>query len=178
MGPIRAKSGGEPAFAPIADDPRGQMQVLDQDILIALEARAHRRVGAQHHLLRDGQPLARGSASAFATARPGRAVHSRLAGPLHPGWRQLWRPRWQALQPRDLILESLVPGSQGEGLGAELIKLAEQPGNQIAQLGPGEVVERCIVGPSHPPLESHRAGSEQTLRPGICPACDSVLVSP
>ena len=99
--------GGQPALAAVADDPRREDQILDDEVLVALEDRPLRRLGeTDDGLLGDGQP---GGLGPFGGAGPLRIrVASRPGRPLQsaggdPG------PRLETLEAGDLVFEELYP---------------------------------------------------------------------
>ena len=110
----RAPVRRQPALPAIADHPRHQQQILDDDVLISLEARPGRRRCRQHALFPDYQAIPLGAAPTPAL-RLARRLR-RLARFLHPGRLQL-RPRRQPLQPANLLPESGVLRPQPQHLG-------------------------------------------------------------
>ena len=118
----RPAVGRQPALAAVADDPRLQAQLLDHEVLVALEPRAGRRADRQHSLFVDH---ALGDRAALRPLGLGaRRWPPRRA--LHPRRLQLG-PSLQSLEPGDLLLERRV-------LIAQPDHLAEQLGHQPAQL--------------------------------------------
>jgi hypothetical protein len=90
--------GGQPALAAEADDLRAQHQILDQDVLVALEAGAGGDVGREDALLGDGQPVGLAAADA---AGPRLARRLGLGALLHAARLQLG-PALHALELGDL----------------------------------------------------------------------------
>jgi hypothetical protein len=91
--------GGQPALAAQADHVRAQHQVLDEEVLVTLEARAGRDLRRRDDpLLVDGEPPDLAALGTAAPALPGRLGLGRLfhAARLHLG------PALQALERRDL----------------------------------------------------------------------------
>jgi hypothetical protein len=149
----------QPALTAVADGLGAQHQILDQEILVALEPRAGRCRGlddlvldghARHHL-----------AAAAALVRVTGGL--RLAGPLHPARFQLGAA-FQAFEPRDLLALRRYGALQ-------LRHLAQQLDDQRLQFGRREGIE--VSGRGHP-----RSGSEPTAsgkrnplgRHGFCPS--------
>ena len=69
----------QPALAAVADHPRHQQQILDDDVLIALEARPGRRRCRQHALLANHQAIPLGTAPTLALWLARRLRRRRLA---------------------------------------------------------------------------------------------------
>ena len=79
--------GGQPALAAEADHVRAQHQVLDQEVLVALEARAGGDVRLDDPLLVDGEPLGL-AASGHRGPGPSRPARARCPSPCR--WASPW----------------------------------------------------------------------------------------
>ena len=163
-GDDRAPIRRQPALPAIADHPWHQDQILDDDVLVALEARAGRRRRLQHLLLADHQviPLRATSTLALRLARLPR--RRRLARLLHPGRLQL-RPRRQPLQPGNLLPESGVLRPKPELLG-------QQARDQSPEVPDRQPLDRLRFGQRHGQGESHTKPCAKNflhLMPGILP---------
>ena len=169
-----------PTLPPIARHLRAQVQVLNHDLLVALMARAGRRL-RRHDDRRVNRQLVR-----FAAAATGRllafgalgAVTSRntpVRCLVHAG-RLVRRTRRQFLQPRKLVLDRLVLHLQLCQGAAELLVLrlntlhfANQLTHQSDQFRMRQAIERIRAGYGHPQLESHFQALDSPPRPEICP---------
>ena len=118
----RPAVGRQPALAAVADDPRLQPQILDHEVLVALEPRAGRRGDRQHPLFADH---ALGGRAALRTLGLG-ARPSFRRRPLHPRRLDLG-PALVPLEPGDLFTQRRVLFPQPD-------HLAEQLGHQPPQL--------------------------------------------
>lgn len=129
----------QPALAAVADHARHQQQILDDDVLIALEARPGRRRCRQHALFANHQAIPLGTAPTLALWLARRLRRRRLARFLHPGRLQL-RPRRQALQPSDLLPKSGILRPQPGHLGQQALDQGPQlPDRQpLDRLGFGQ----------------------------------------
>jgi hypothetical protein len=115
---------GQPALAADAHDVRAQHQILDQEVLVALEARAGGGVRLDDPFLVDGEPVG----LTPATAAPARDSRRGLGGLLHTAGPHLG-PALHPLECRDL----------GPQLGERLPQggvLRQQPLGQSLQLAP------------------------------------------
>ena len=137
----------QPALPAVADHPRHQQQILDDDVLVALEARAGRRRGRQHALFADDQAISLGTTSTLALRLARRPRRRRRARLLHPGRLQL-RPRRQPLQPGNLLLESGVLRPQPEHLG-------QQARDQRPKVPDRQPLDLLGLGQRHGQGESH-----------------------
>ena len=117
---------GEPALAAEADHPRADDQLLHDEVLVALEARADRRLGRDHPLLVDGE------LGPFALAPLGPPLGPWLARLLHAAGPELG-PALQALEPGDLL-------AQGGVLRLRRGTLLEQLDDQLPQLVEAKII--------------------------------------
>ena len=146
-----------PAFAPIERRLGLDRQVLNGELLIALEARARRRLDRQRFRPGDRK-------LGDARAAPPRRSLTSLALPLalrpirrllHAG-RLLRRTRRQMLQPRDLVLQRLILDPQARldpvarlELRLQPLHLANQTANQADQLGQRHQFKRIASARRH-----------------------------
>jgi len=166
-----------PALAPIARHRRVQNQVLNDDLLIALVARAGRRVDLHLDGLRDRQLVQVAAAPLRRPSALGRVgLRIRLVRRLvHPrGF--LRRPRRQFLQSRQFVLDRLMLDPQLGQRPAHLLALrlkagqfANQSANQADELGRRHAFKRITRIKGHPQLESYFSALGTPLRPEICP---------
>ena len=118
---------GQPALPAVADAASPQHQVLNDEIRVALEARAGR------HRSRE-DPILNGYARPHrATTALGRTGRLRLAGLLHPTWFERW-PTLQPFEPRDLR-------ALGRHRLLQRRHLAQQLDDKRLQLGRGKGVQ-------------------------------------
>ena len=101
-------SGGQPAFAPVADKLGRNCQFTNQDGFISLEARSRGHIHGQNLFARNTILVAFRATPPPWTA----ALANLLLRNLVHARRFERRPRRQVLQPRDLIAQILVLGLQ------------------------------------------------------------------
>jgi hypothetical protein len=114
---------GQPALAAEADHVRAQHEVLDQEVLVALEARAGGDLRLDHALLVDGEPPDLAGLHGTTPALPGRlglggllhAAGLHLGAALHAFKRRDLRP-----QLGDRLPQGGVLGQQPLGQGLQL----------------------------------------------------------
>jgi hypothetical protein len=147
-----------PALAPIKRRLSFQHQVLNDDLLIALAARARRGLNRQHHGSVDRKPRdAR-------TAPPLRRLILLAIRPIcrlvHPR-RFERRTRRQMLQPGDLVLQRLVINPQPRNGRAQLLvfrpqtpQFPNQMANQTDQFSRRHAFKRIIQARPHVRLQS------------------------
>jgi hypothetical protein len=152
-----------PPLAPIERRFGLQHQVLNDDLLEALVARACRGLDGKRFRAVDGKLGDPGAAAplrglAFLALGPALRLIRRL---LHPGG-LLRRTRRQMLQPRDLVLQRLVVEPKTRHSLAQLLVLppqtrhfANQLANQANQLGWRLPFKRIAGARTHPQLESY-----------------------
>jgi hypothetical protein len=156
--------GGEPALAAEAHHVRAEHEVLDQEGLVALKARAGGDVRRRDDpLLVDGQPRALAALGIAAPARPGRCGFGALlhAAGLHLG------PALHALEGRDLRPQLGDHPPQGGVLG-------QQPLDQRLQLAAWQARKGDLLRRRH---GRNRSGPRQSgatasahLSPAFCPS--------
>jgi len=151
-----------PALAPVERHIGFERDVLNGDLVVALETRAGRRRRLERHRAVDGQLRHAGPATTrrrpVRFARPLRRRSLRRL--LHP--RRLHRrSRRQALQTPDLVLQLLVLAprsrqrrSQLLALFAKTLDLADQSANQPDQFGRAKTFKRINRASCHSRLES------------------------
>lgn len=172
--PVRRR----PALAPVERDLGLERNVLNDDLLVTLVARARRRRGWQRHRAVDAQLRHPGTATAWRLRRTrlARLLRRPTLGRLLHARRLERRPRRQALQTPDLVLQLLVlePGSRQRGgqllvLLAKTLHLADQAANQPDQFGRAKTFKRINRSRGHLQLESYFQALDSPLRPEICP---------
>ena len=124
----RASIGGDPALAPEADGDRLQHQILDEEALVALEARTDRCLGAQHPILDRHSPALAATAPPLSAGR-----WLGLARLLHPA-RLDRRRTLQPLQPRNL-------GALFRHHLLQSRNLAQKLKHQRLQSGSGQIIK-------------------------------------
>lgn len=146
----------QPAFPAIADHPRLQAQILNDEVVIAFEAPARRRLDAEcERLPHHRYP----PADARGLPAPPLALRLRPAGRLlHARGLEL-RPPLVPLQPRDLFFECRVLRAQPRQLG----QCRRQPTTQRVQR---PIIHRGLTGLHHARLESHpeSLGNREQIR--------------
>ncbi len=179
----RAAVGRHPALAPVANGDRPQNQILDEETLVALEARARRHF-RRHHPILDHNAAHLLATAATALACAGR--RPRLARLLHAGGLDR-RPALQALQPRDLLAQRRILCRQTRHLTERLdqqasqlvstnpIKICWQPchgHHRIVMLSSWEVPAITpirFVAPAPKPRSPDRGPRRQLPLPGLMP---------
>jgi hypothetical protein len=167
-----------PALTPIAGYAGVQNHILNDDVLIALAARARRRLDFDDHGSGDRQ---------LVEVAPAPLSRSLALGPLGLGLRPvrrlvhprgfLRRSRRQVLQPRELVLDRLMLDPQ---LGKRALQLlapgpksrhfVDQSANDRSQLRLRQLIERIIrSGRRHPDLESQFQDRDSSPLPGNLP---------
>jgi hypothetical protein len=132
--------GGQPAFSAIADHPRLEPKVLDDEVLVAFETRSDRRRDRKPLLLVDHQLLA-ARPRTFLLATPPRPLLRRL---LHARRLQLGLAL-VPLQPRDLLLQRF-------DLSVLVGELRQQLFDQAAQRVKRQIINRRGGGLFHTQL--------------------------
>jgi hypothetical protein len=162
---------GPPAFAAVADHARHQEQVLDDDVLVALEARSGWHRDREHLVLDAAPPVALGAAP----AAPPRSLAGRrrrgVARPLQARGLPL-RPRRQPLEPGDLVLQLSVLGPQRGILLAQPDDLVQQPRHQGSKIPDRQRLDLRGFGQRHRPGGPHLLPPTKplpTLMPGNLP---------
>ena len=154
--------GGQPALAAQAHHVRAQHQVLDQEVLVALEARAGGDVRLDDALLVDGEPVS----LAPATASPVRGTRLGPGALLHAAGPQLGAA-FDALERRDLGLQL------GDHLPQSVI-LGQQPLGESLQLSARQARKADLSRSRHGGDRSgpgrFRATASAHLGPGFCPS--------
>jgi hypothetical protein len=156
--PVRRR----PAFAPVERYFGFEHDILNNDLFVALVARTRRRRRRQRHRAVDAQ--LRHAGAATARRRPirlARSLRRRTIRRLFHARRLDRRPRRQAFQTADLVLQRLVLDPRRRQrrvqlltLLAKTLNLAKQSANQPDQIGRAQTLKRINRVTRHPRLES------------------------
>ncbi|ASY73900.1 hypothetical protein SF83666_a43120 (plasmid) [Sinorhizobium fredii CCBAU 83666] len=149
-----AAVGRQPTLAPEPDRRRLDDQVLDDEVLVALEAGARRNLGLHDPILdRHSRQVRLAAATSLAAGVRCRISRARLLHAARPVGLDV-RPALQTLQPRDLLAL----------LANRLLQrrhLAKQFQHQLPELGVRQIIERVRRRLRHRSIESenHRFGN-------------------
>jgi hypothetical protein len=180
--PVRRR----PAFAPVERDLGFERDVLNDDLFIALMARARLRRGRQRHRPVDAQLRCAGTAAARRRRlRRARRLRPRTICRLLHARGLDRRSRRQALQTAKLVLELLVLAlgrSQRRGqplvLLPQPLDLADQSTNHPNKLGRAQGLKRIGRSRRHSELESYFQALDSPstpLRHKICPGYQQIV---
>ena len=169
-----------PALPTIEGYLRAQVQVLNHDLLVALVARAGRRLRPHNHRRVNRQLVQLAAASTARLLARGAlgagASRNTMVRCLVHARRLLRRTRRQILQPCKLVLDRLMFHLQLRQRTAELLilspqasNLANQLANHANQVRVRKTFKRIRDASCHPQLESYFRTLDSPTRPEICP---------